>query len=111
MVRTLSVFAFSLALCAAAPAQQLPGVTTGAGPKSTPDAATPATEAEIKAKLAAAQAELQRFTADRASKAPPGAPEQEVIEYRTLLGILAGSYHVEVVSRAEPQLVARQSRG
>ncbi|HLB13329.1 MAG TPA: mechanosensitive ion channel domain-containing protein [Burkholderiales bacterium] len=107
MVRTLSVFAFSLALCATAPAQQLPGVISGAGQKSAPDAATPATEAELKAKLAGAQAELERFTADSASKAPPGAPEQEVIEYRTLLGILAGAYARQLDARDELALTQR----
>ena len=107
LVRTLSVFAFSLALCATAPAQQLPGVISGAGQKSAPDAATPATEAELKAKLAGAQAELERFTADSASKAPPGAPEQEVIEYRTLLGILAGAYARQLDARDELALTQR----
>jgi len=107
LVRTLSVFAFSLALCATASAQQLPGVISGAGQKSAPDAATPATEAEIKAKLAAAQAELERFTADSASKAPPGTPEQEVIEYRTLLGLLAASYARQLDAREELALVQR----
>jgi small-conductance mechanosensitive channel len=107
LVRTLSVFAFSLALCATAPAQQLPGVISGAGQKSAPDAAKPATEAELKAKLAAAQAELERFTADPATKAPPGAPEQEIIEYRTLLGILAGAYARQLDAREELALAQR----
>ncbi|MGH8683619.1 MAG: hypothetical protein ACREVS_10055, partial [Burkholderiales bacterium] len=107
MVRTLSVFALSLALCAAASAQRLPGLTAGAGQKSAAPAAAPATEAELKAKLAGAQAELERFTAGGASKAPPGAPEQEVIEYRTLLGILAGAYARQLDARDELSLVQR----
>jgi small-conductance mechanosensitive channel len=107
LARTFTVFAFLLALCATAPAQQIPGVSAGAAQKSAPAAAAPATEAELKAKLAAAQTELERFTADRASKAPPGAPEQEIIEYRTLLGLLAGSYARQLDAREELALVQR----
>jgi len=107
LVRTLSAFAFSLALSAAAPAQQLPGLSTGAAQKSASAAPAPATEGELKAKLAAAQADLDRFVADSASKAPPGAPEQEIIEYRTLLGLLAGSYARQLDARDEFALVQR----
>jgi small-conductance mechanosensitive channel len=107
LIRTFSTLAFLLALCATAPAQQLPALGTGAAQKSAPGAAPPVTEAELKAKLAAAQAELERFAADSASKAPPGAPEQEVIEYRTLLGFLAASYARQLDARDELALVQR----
>ena len=107
LLRTVTVLAFALALCATAPAQPLRGVIAGAEQKSAPEAAAPASEAELKAKLAAAQAELERFTADRSSTAPPGAPEQEVIEYRTLLGILAGAYARQLDARDELALVQR----
>ena len=108
LVRTVAVLVFPLMLlCATAPAQQLPGLTAGAAPKSAPAAPPPVTEADLKARLAAAQAELERFTADSASKAPPGASEQEVIEYRTLLGILAGAYARQLDARDEFALVQR----
>ncbi len=107
LIRWCFVLAVSLALSATASAQQLPGLRTGTAQKSAPAAAAPVTEADLKAKLAAAEAELERFTADSAAKALPGAPEQEVIEYRTLLGILAGAYARQLDARDELALVKR----
>jgi small-conductance mechanosensitive channel/quinol monooxygenase YgiN len=111
LLRTFHVLACALALCAAASAQELPGSGTGAAPKadapSKAAAPTAVTEAELKAKHAAAQAELERFTADSAAKAPRGASEQEVLEYRTLLGILAAAYARQLDARDELALVHR----
>ncbi len=107
LVRTLYALALSLALCAAAPAQPLRALTGGAEQKPAAPATTPASEAEIKAKLAAAQAELDRFTTDSAAKAPPGTPEQELIEYRTLLRLLVGSYARQLDAHDELALAQR----
>jgi small-conductance mechanosensitive channel len=107
LARTLPVLACSLALCASAAAQQLPGLSPGTAQKTAEAAAAPASETELEAKLAAAQAELARFTADSASKAPAGTPEQEIIEYRTLLGLVAASYARQLDAREELALVRR----
>jgi len=107
ILRALTASASLLVLCGVATAQQLPGLNIGT---ASPTAAGPATapnENDLKAKLAAAQAELDRFTADTASRAPQGVPQEELAEYRTLLGLIAGSYGRQLDARDELALVQR----
>src|SRR5262245_56942314 len=107
LIRALPALAALLVLCAVATAQQLPGLNTGAASPPAARAATTASEADLKAKLAAAQAELDRFTADSASRVPQGVPQEELAEYRTLLGLIAGSYARQLDARDELALVQR----
>src|SRR5262245_25723359 len=85
LIRALSALASLLVLCAVATAQQLPGLNTGAASPPATGAATTASKADLNAKLAAAQAELDRM-ADSASRVPQGVPQEELAEYRTMLG-------------------------
>jgi small-conductance mechanosensitive channel/ribosomal protein L17 len=81
-VRALGLAA-TVALCSGAVGQTLPGVGLGTGwkPAAPSDAAA---GPDLKAKLAAAQSELDRLVADTAPKPPPDTPFEEIAERRTL---------------------------
>jgi small-conductance mechanosensitive channel len=87
-----SLLLCSLAFAASATAQTFPGVNlgTGAAQKAAPAPQT-APAPDLAARLAAARSELDRFVAEGTSKAPPGAPPEDVIERRSLLELVVRS--------------------
>src|SRR5262245_10714318 len=92
-----------------AAAQQIPGINIGAGAAQKPATASdPAPSPDLKAKLAAAQSELDRFVADGSSKAPPGTPPEEIIERRSLLEMMARSLERQIDARDDLALVQRE---
>jgi potassium-dependent mechanosensitive channel len=106
MHRLLLVCTFALAASAAA--QQFPGVNigTGAAQKAAPAPGAPPAP-DLKAKLAAAQSELDRFVAEGASQAPPGTPPEEVIERRSLLEMIVRSLERQLDARDDLAIVQR----
>ena len=95
-----------VALSATAPAQTtFPGVNlgTGAAEKAAP---APGPDPDLKAKLAAAQSELDRFVTQGIAEVPPGTPPEDVIERRSLLELIVR--HLERQLDARDDLAAAQ---
>ncbi|HXK25302.1 MAG TPA: mechanosensitive ion channel domain-containing protein, partial [Myxococcota bacterium] len=62
---------------------------------------------DLKARLAAAQSELDRFVAEGSSKAPPGTPPEEIIERRSLLEMMARSLERQIDARDDLAIAQR----
>jgi small-conductance mechanosensitive channel len=105
MLRLL--FACSLAFALSAGAQTLPGLSvgTGTGQKATPAPDTP--PLDLKARLAAARSELDRFVAEGASKAPPGTPPEDAIERRSLLEMIVRTLERQIDAQSDLAIVQR----
>jgi small-conductance mechanosensitive channel len=109
LIRTLATLVLLTVLCVAAPAQQFPGVSLGTGgpQKATPTPAT-APAPDVKAKLAAAQAELDRDVTDSAPSAPFGIAPEDAIERRSMLELLVRSLEQQLDMREALAAVQRQ---
>jgi len=96
----------ALAIPAAAAQTTFPGLNLGAGAaeKAAPAPAPPAPD--LKAKLAAAQSDLDRFVIQGIAEVPPGTPPEDVIERRSLLELVVR--HLERQLDARDALVAAQ---
>ncbi len=117
LTRSLILFAlFALAFGSAAPAQQLPpalGLGTGGAAKAQPvpaakaqaAPAVPETAESLQAKLAAAQAELDRALAE---KLPAGVSETDAIERRSLLELLVRGYERQLGARDDEGQIERR---
>jgi len=104
----LPLFLCSLAFAASAAAQTFPGVNLGTGAAQTaPSAPETAPAPDLKAKLAAAQSELDRFVAEGASSAPAGTPPEDVVERRSLLELIVRSLDRQIDARDELAIVQR----
>ncbi len=103
----LALLLLALAFAVSAAAQTFPGVNLGTGPA--PKAApAPGPAPDLKARLAAAQAELDRLLTDNASKQPPGTPIEEVADRRTLLEQLVRSLERQLDVAGELAAVQRE---
>jgi len=101
------LFACSAAFALAAGAQTLPGLNLGAAPKAAPAPDTAAPAPDLKARLAAAQADLDRFVAEGAAKAPPGAPPEDAIERRSLLEMIVRTLERQIDAQDDLAIVQR----
>ena len=98
----------SLAFAVSAAAQNFPGVNLGTGAAlPAPSAPETAPAPDLKARLAAAQSELDRFVAEGASSAPAGTPPEDVVERRSLLELIVRSLDRQIDARDELAIVQR----
>ncbi len=104
----IPVALFALAFGTGALAQRLPlglGVGSESAAKAQPAAAVPETSESLKAKLAAAQAELDRSLTE---KPPPGGSDADATERRALLELIVRGYERQLSARDELGLVERR---
>ena len=98
----------SLAFAVSAAAQTFPGVNLGTGAAlPAPSGPETAPAPDLKARLAAAQSELDRFVAEGASSAPAGTPPEDVVERRSLLELIVRSLDRQIDARDELAIVQR----
>ncbi len=104
-----AVLLLAIALCSAAAAQTFPGVNlgTGAAQRAAPAPAA-APDPDLKAKLAAARSELDRYVAEGDSTAPPGTPPAEILERRTIAELMVRALERQLDGRDELAAAQRE---